>query len=52
MPRPAARGTVKKQDYSIIADFKVQKRLDLEDMKTGFNYLQRFTKEIIKREMG
>jgi hypothetical protein len=33
-----------RQDNSIIAAFKVQKRLDLEDMRTGFNYLQRFAK--------
>jgi hypothetical protein len=39
-----------KQDNSIIAAFKVQKRLDLKDMRTGFNYLQRFAKDIIKRE--
>jgi hypothetical protein len=39
-----------KQDNSIIAAFKVQKRLDLEDIRTGFNYLQRFAKDIIKRE--
>lgn len=39
-----------KQDNSIIAAFKVQKRLDLEDMRTGFNYLQRFAKDIIKRD--
>jgi hypothetical protein len=39
-----------KQDNSIIAAFKVQKRLDLEDMRTGFNYVSRFAKNIIKRE--
>ena len=38
-----------KQDNSIISAFKVQKRLDLEDMRTGFNYLQRFAKDIISR---
>jgi hypothetical protein len=39
-----------KQGNSILAAFKVQKRLDLEDMRTGFNYLQRFAKDVIKRE--
>jgi hypothetical protein len=39
-----------KRDNSIIAAFKVQKRLDLEDMRTDFNYLQRFAKDIIERE--
>jgi len=39
-----------KQDNSIITAFKVQKRLDLEDMRTRFNYLQRFAKDVIKRE--
>jgi hypothetical protein len=40
-----------KEDNSIIAAFKVQKRLDLEDMRNGFNYLQRFAKDIIKGEV-
>ena len=45
----AARDIVK-QDDSIIAAFKVQKRLDLADMRTGFNFLQRFVKDVVKRE--
>jgi len=48
--RETVASDIVKQDNSIIAAFKVQKRLDLEDMRTGFNYLQRFAKEIIKRE--
>ena len=34
---------------SEIAWIPVQQRLDLEDMRTGFNYLQRFAKDVIKR---
>lgn len=49
--RETVASDIVKQDNSIIAAFKVQKRLDLEDMRTGFNYLQRFAKDIIKREV-
>lgn len=48
--RETVASDIVKQDNSIIAAFKVQKRLDLEDMRTGFNYLQRFAKDVIKRE--
>jgi hypothetical protein len=48
--RETVASDIVKQDNSIIAAFKVQKRLDLEDMRTGFNYLQRFAKDIVKRE--
>jgi len=48
--RETVASDIVKQDNSIIAAFKVQKRLDLEDMRTGFNYLQRFAKDIIERE--
>jgi hypothetical protein len=36
--RETVASDIVKQDNSIIAAFKVQKRLDLEEMKTGFNY--------------
>jgi hypothetical protein len=49
--RETVASDIVKQDNSIIAAFKVQKRLDLEDIRTGFNYLQRFAKDIIKREV-
>jgi hypothetical protein len=49
--RETVASDIVKQDNAIIAAFKVQKRLDLEDMRTGFNYLQRFAKDIIKREL-
>jgi hypothetical protein len=48
--RETVASDIIKQDNSIIAAFKVQKRLDLEDIRTGFNYLQRFAKDFIKRE--
>ena len=48
--RETVASDIVKQDNSIIAAFKVQKRLDLEDMRTGFGYLQRFAKDIINRE--
>jgi hypothetical protein len=48
--RETVASDIVRQDNSIIAAFKVQKRLDLEDMRTGFNYLQRFAKDIIKRD--
>ncbi len=38
------------EDNSIIGAFKVMRRLDLEDFRTGFNYLKRFAGDIIKRE--
>ena len=34
----------------MIAAFKVEKRLDFEDMQAGFNYLQRFAKEVTRRK--
>lgn len=48
--RETVASDIVKQDNSIIAGFKVQKRLDLEDTRTGLRYLQRFAKDIIKRE--
>jgi hypothetical protein len=48
--RETVASDIVKQDNSIIAAFKVQKRLYLKDMRTGFNYLQRFAKDIIQRE--
>lgn len=48
--RETVASDIVKQDNSIIAAFKVQKRLDLEDMRTGFNYLQRFATDVVKRE--
>ncbi|MGD0645870.1 MAG: hypothetical protein ABSA75_13270 [Candidatus Bathyarchaeia archaeon] len=48
--RETVASDIVRQDNSIIAAFKVQKRLDLEDMRTGFNYLQRFAIDVIMHE--
>jgi len=48
--RETVASDIIKQDSSIISAFKVQRRLDLEDIRTGFNYLKRFSADIIKRE--
>jgi hypothetical protein len=48
--RETVASDIVKQDNSIIVAFNVQKRLDLEDMRTGFSHLQRFAKDVIKRE--
>ena len=48
--RETVASDVIKQDNSIIAAFKVQRRLDLADFRTGFNYLKRFAVDVIERE--
>ena len=48
--RETCAADVVRQDPSIIAAFKVKKRLDLKDIKTGFRYLDRFAVDIIERE--
>jgi len=48
--RETVASDVIKQDNSIIAAFKVQRRLDLADFPTGFNYLKRFATDVIERE--
>jgi hypothetical protein len=48
--RETVASDIVKQDNSIIAAFKVKRRLDLEDIKTGFGYIERFSKDIIKRQ--
>ena len=48
--RETVASDIIKQDNSIIAAFKVQRRLDLESYTTGFNYLRRFASDIIARE--
>jgi site-specific recombinase XerD len=49
--RETVASDVIKEDSTIIAAFKVQRRLDLESYTTGFNYLRRFSSDVIKREM-
>jgi len=48
--RETVASDIVKQDNSIFAAFKVKRRLDLEDIKTGFGYLDRFSKDIIKNQ--
>jgi hypothetical protein len=48
--RETVAADIIKQDNSIIAAFKVQRRLDLESFTTGFNYLRRFASDVIARE--
>lgn len=48
--RESAAADVVKKDPSIFAAFKVMRRLDLEDFRTGFNYLKRFAADVIERE--
>jgi len=48
--RETVASDIVKEDNSIIAAFKVQRRLDLEDFRTGFRYLKRFAADIIMKE--
>jgi len=48
--RETVGADVIREDSSIIGAFKVMRRLDLEDFRTGFNYLKRFAGDIITRE--
>jgi integrase len=49
--RETAASEVVKSDPSIIGAFKVQRRLDLENIQTGFRYLKRFSADLIEREL-
>ena len=48
--RETVASDIVKADNSIIAAFKVQRRLDLEDYRTGFRYVKRFAEDVIERE--
>jgi integrase len=48
--RETVGSDVIKADPSIIGAFRVMRRLDLEDYRTGFNYLRRFAGDVIRRE--
>ena len=48
--RETVASDVIQKDPSIIGAFKVQERLDLKDIETGFAYLRRFAVDIIDRE--
>lgn len=49
--RETVASDVVKSDPTIIGAFKVQRRLDLKDYRTGFNYLRRFASDVIQREI-
>lgn len=49
--RETVASDVIKGDSSIIGAFKVMRRLDLEDHRTGFKYLQRYASDVIRREI-
>lgn len=48
--RERVASDVVKRDPSIMAAWKVMRRLDLEDIKTGFSYLRRFAIDVIEKE--
>ena len=48
--RETVAADVIRDDSSIISAFVVQRRLDLSDVRTGFNYLRRFASDIIERQ--
>ena len=48
--RETAGAEIVKNDPTLIGIFKVMQRLDLEDYRTGFNYLKRYAGDIIERE--
>jgi len=48
--RETVAANVVRSDPSIIGVFKVQRRLDLEDYRTGFNYLRRYAADVISAE--
>ncbi|MBA7485037.1 hypothetical protein ES707_20571 [subsurface metagenome] len=49
--RETAAAEIVKSDPTIIGAFKVQRRLDLESVQTGFNYVRRFASDVIMREL-
>jgi integrase len=49
--RETAASDVVKKDPPIIGAFKVQRRLDLGNIQTGFRYLKRFSSDLIEREL-
>jgi len=48
--RETVGSDVIRNDPSIIGAFKVMRRLDLEDYRTGFHYLKRYATDIIRKE--
>jgi len=48
--RESCGAEIVKSDPSLIGIFRVMQRLDLEDYRTGFNYLKRYAGDVIQRE--
>jgi len=48
--REKVGASIVKKDPSIIAPFKVMRRLDLESFTTAFNYMRRYAEDIIETE--
>jgi integrase len=48
--RETVGSEIVKNDPTLIGIFKVMQRLDLEDYRTGFNYLKRYAGDVIQRE--
>lgn len=48
--REKVGASIVKKDPSIIAPFKVMRRLDLESYTTAFNYMRRYAEDIIETE--
>ena len=48
--RETVASDVVQQDQSINAIFKVQQTLDLSDFRTAFNYVRRFSKQVVQRQ--
>lgn len=48
--RETVASDVVQKDPSIFGAFRVQRRLDVEDSKTGFRYLLRFASDVMGRE--
>ena len=49
--RETVAADVVKSDSTIIGAFRIQRRLDLDDYRTGFNYVRRFASDVIQREL-
>jgi len=50
--RETCASDIVRADASIIAAYKVQRRLDLERVETGFRYVRRFAADIISRQLS
>lgn len=46
--RETAAADIIEKDQSIVAPWKVRRRLDLEKVETAFRYMDRYAKDVIK----